>query len=101
MRNLLDDNSSTSLTSSSDDLSSSSSISDSDDTKNKKHKKKHHNKRSLTGRNRTESENLSYLSSSAHTEGEFTDTNNSVSNENEYNNQDSIHTSDINMVSEY
>jgi hypothetical protein len=49
----------------------------------------------------TETDNLSYLSSSAHTGGEFTETNKSVSNENPHTNQDSIHTSDINMVSEY
>lgn len=105
MKDLLDDDSSTSMTSSTGNLSSTDDISDSNDESEKKHrKKKHHKKehhRSLKGRKETESDNLSYLSSSAHTGGEFTETNKSVSNENEHIDQDSIHTSDINMVSEY
>ena len=105
MKDILDD-SSTSLTSS-EDLSSSDDVSDSDDEgkKHKKHRKeKHHSEkhhRSLKARKETETDNLSYLSSSAHTGGEFTETNKSVTNENEHMGQDSIHTSDINMVSEY
>jgi len=100
MKDLLDD-SSTSMTSSTGDLSSTDDSSDSEKTHRKKkhHKKDHH--RSLKSRKETESDNLSYLSSSAHTGGEFTETNKSVSNENQHMGQDSIHTSDINMVSEY
>ena len=104
MKDLMDD-SSTSMTSSTGDLSSTDDISDSHEDSEKKHrKKKHHKKehhRSLKGRAETETDNLSYLSSSAHTGGEFTETNKSVSNENEHMGQDSIHTSDIKMVSEY
>jgi hypothetical protein len=100
MKDLLDDDSSTSMTSSTEDLSSTDDLSDSEEKK-KKRKNKKHNKRTLKGRVQTETDNLSYLSSSAHTGGEFTETNKSVSNENPHTNQDSIHTSDINMVSEY
>ena len=99
MKDLLDNDSSTSVTSSTEDLSSTDDLSDSE--KKKKKKKHKHNKRTLKGRVQTETDNLSYLSSSAHTGGEFSETNNSVSNENHHTNQDSINTSDINMVSEY
>jgi hypothetical protein len=105
MKDLLDEDSSTSMTSSTENLSSTDDISESNDDSEKKHrKKKHHKKdnhRSFKGRRETETDNLSYLSSSAHTGGEFTETNKSVSNENDHMGQDSIHTSDINMVSEY
>jgi hypothetical protein len=105
MTDLLDEDSSTSMTSSTGNSSSTDDISDSNDEFQKKHrKKKHHKKdhhRSLKARRETETDNLSYLSSSAHTGGEFTETNKSVSNENDHMGQDSIHTSDINMVSEY
>jgi hypothetical protein len=109
----LDEDSSTSDTSSTGDLSSSDrssdDVSDSSDKKHKKHKKdknkshedkNHHRSRSLE---ETSQVDLSYLSSSAHTGGEFSDTQKSVTNENHKQSlgQDSINTSDINMVSEY
>jgi len=97
----LNEDSSTSSTSSTGDVSSSDDISSSSNSSEKKHKKKsrhHKSKHSTVSEN-----NLSYLSSSAHTGGEFSDTNNSVPNENHKQSlgQDSINTSDINMVSEY
>ena len=103
----LDEDSSTSDTSSTGDLSSSDRSSDDvSDSSDKKHKKKsakdknHHRSRSLE---ETSQVDLSYLSSSAHTGGEFSDTQKSVTNENHKQSlgQDSINTSDINMVSEY
>ena len=90
------DTSSTSeLSSSSNSLSVSSSSSSSDkDDKHDKHKEdKHkHDKHNFTNKN---VDDMSYLSSSAHTGGEFSDNASAV------NQNFSVNTSDINMISEY
>jgi hypothetical protein len=115
-----DSTSSSSSTSSLEDLdSSSSSSSESDAHKKKKHhkkEKKHHTnmKHSKHSKNVSseESERLSYVSSSAHTEGDFSESANNHSNRRSVTEQSvadentmvstsiSVNTSDINMVSE-
>lgn len=107
-----DSTSSSSSTSSLEDLDSSSSSSESDSHKKKKHhkkEKKHHTSKKVSSE---ESEHLSYVSSSAHTDGDLsesannnsnrnTESHNSITNENTMvSTSISVNTSDINMVSE-
>ena len=110
-----DSTSSSSSTSSLEDLDSSSSSSDAHKKKkhHKKEKKHHTSKKHSKNHSKhsknvssEESEHLSYVSSSAHTDGEYSE---KVANHSEYSVADentmvstsiSVNTSDINMVSE-
>lgn len=107
-----DSTSSSSSTSSLEDLDSSSSSSSSESHKKKKHhkkEKKHHTSKKVSSE---ESEHLSYVSSSAHTDGDLSESANNHSNRRTESQQSivdentmvstsiSVNTSDINMVSE-
>jgi hypothetical protein len=114
LSNMLDDDSSTSLTSS-ESVSSTDDFSSTGDMPKKKtsQRKEKTTQREKSQRNTRSTKkdkkemrgnDMSYNSSSAHTGGEFSNTETnaaSVTNENNDNGIVSINTSDINMVSEY